>query len=132
MIPDPFNRERGGADPLVAGFYLLQSSRGKRVDVPVRVWFGPPADPETGEELDRSPRWQIQIGFQLLEDEPMRVGGYWFNEITDVWPTCQRWPIDEADYRYRLERASWAADYDPEDAYSQIGGRIDPMTCRLP
>lgn len=132
MIPNPFIRDQGGADPLVEGHYLLQSSRGQRVDVPVRVWFGAPLDEETGEELDRSPRWQIQIGFQLLEEEPMRVGGMWFNELTDVWPTCMRWPIEEAEYRYRLERAAWAADYDPNDAHGQIGGRIDPMTCTLP
>lgn len=132
MIPDPFLFERHGADALAAGFYLLQSTRGTRVDIPVRVWFGAPEDPETGEELDRSPRWQIKIGFQLLEDEPMRIGAIWFNDITDVWPTCARRPIDEVEYRYRLERASWAGQYDPEDAHGQIGGLIDPMTCRLP
>jgi hypothetical protein len=132
MIPDPFVRDRCGADPLIEGFYLIQSSRGKRVDVPVHVWFGGPLDPETGEELDRSPRWQIQIGFQLLEEVPMRVGAVWINDITDVWPMCMRWPIEEAEYRYRLERASWAGNYDPMDPHGEIGGRIDPMTCRLP
>lgn len=132
MIPDPFIRERTGADPLVEGFYLIQSSRGRRVDVPIRVWFGQPEDPETGEIMDRSPRWQIEIGRQLLEDEPMRIGALWIGDITDIWPTCMRWPIDEAEYRYRIERASWASAFDPLDPHGEVGSRIDPMTCRLP
>jgi hypothetical protein len=132
MIPDPFTRERHGADPLVEGFYLIQSSRGRRVAVPLRVWFGAPCDPETGEELDRPWRWQILVAFNLLGDEPLRVGALRIDELTDIWPMCQRWPIDEVEYRYRLERASWAADYDPDDAHAVIGGRIDPMTCTLP
>lgn len=132
MIPDPFVRDRSGADPLVEGFYLLRAGRGTRVDIPVRVWFGAPTDPATGDELDRSPRWQIQIGFQLFEECPMRVGAVWFHDITDVWPMCQRWPIDAAEFQFRLERASWAGNYDPNDPHGTIGGRIDPMTCTLP
>lgn len=131
MIPDPFVRDRCGADPLIEGYYLLRAGRGTRVDIPVRVWFGAPLD-DDGEELDRSHRWQIQVGFQLLEELPMRVGAVWFNEVTDVWPTCLRWPIDEAEFRFRLERASWAGNYDPNDPHGTIGGRIDPMTCTLP
>lgn len=134
MIPDPFIRERGGADPLIEGFYLIRLDRSRRVSVPVRVWFGPPADPDTGDELDRSPRWQVQVGFQLLEEEalPLRIGGVWIQDLSDVWPSCATDPIDEIDWRYRLERAEWATDHAPEDAYSQLGGRIDPMTCVLP
>jgi len=59
MIPDPHIRERGGADPLIEGYYLIRLDRARRVSVPVRVWYGPPNDPETGEPLDRSHRWQI-------------------------------------------------------------------------
>jgi hypothetical protein len=111
---------------------VLQSARGQRVDVPVKVWFGQPEDPETGEALDRSARWQIKIGFNVMGEEPMRVGALTFNDITDVWPTCMRWPITEEEYRYRLERAAWASSYDEDDPHAVIGGRIDPMTCRLP
>lgn len=132
MIPDPFIRERTGADPLIEGFYLIRMDRSRRVSIPVRIWFGAPADPETGEDLDRSHRWQIQIGFQLLEDEPLRIGGVTIEHLSDVWPTCARNPIDEVDWRYRLERAEWAARNDDSDPFSQLGGRIDPMTCALP
>jgi hypothetical protein len=129
MIPDPFVPERTGADPLIEGYYLMR--RAGRVDVPVRIWFGPPADPETGEELDRSPRWQIQVGFQLLDEEPMRIGGIWIEDLTDIWPACAKVTVDEAEWRYRLERAEWAGNYDPNDALGELGGRIDPMTCTL-
>lgn len=132
MIPDPFVRERTGADALVEGYYLVTLDRSRRVSIPVRVWFGAPVDADTGEELDRSPRWQIQIGFQLLHDEPLRIGGIWFRDLVDLWPTCAKDRITEVDWRYRLERGEWAAVNDVTDPYSQLGGRIDPMTCALP
>jgi hypothetical protein len=129
MIPDPFVQHRAGADPLIAGYYLLQLAN--RAALPVRVWFGPPLDPETGEELERAHRWQIQIGFQLLEDAPMRIGEIWFNDITDVWPVAAKVEIDEAEWRFRLERAEWASSYDPNDAMGNLGRRFDPMTVTL-
>lgn len=129
MIPKPFIRERDGADALVEGSYLIR--RAGRVDVPVRVWFGAPLD-ETGQELDRSPRWQVQVGFQLLEQEPVVVGGIRIVNLDDIWPACARLPIDKDEWKHRLERAEWAAEYDPDDAHAEIGGRVDPMTARLP
>ena len=132
MIPDPFIRERGGADPLVEGYYLLRLDRARRVSIPVRVWFGPPRDPDTLEELDRSHRWQIQVGYRLLEDEPLSIGGIRVDDITDVWPRVARDPIDEVDYRYRLERGEWAVQNAETAPFSQLGGVIAPMTCALP
>lgn len=132
MIHDRFTRDQGGADPLVEGYYLIDLSRAGRLSIPVRIWFGAPLDPETREELDRSPRWQIQIGFQLLDDEPLAIGGIRIQELTDVWPRCARFPIDYVDWKYRLERTSWAVDNDVDDAFANPGGRIDPMTCSLP
>lgn len=132
MIPDRFTREQGGAAPLVEGFYLLNLNRARRVSIPVRIWFGPPLDPETREEMDRAPRWQIQVGFFLLDDEPLAIGGIRIDELDDIWPRVAREPIDEVDWRYRVERADWAAHHAPDDPFSQLGGRIDPMTCELP
>jgi hypothetical protein len=132
MIHDRFSRDQGGADPLVEGYYLVDLTRANRVSIPVRIWFGAPLDPETREEMDRTPRWQIQIGFQLLDDEPVEIGGIRFRELSDIWPACARHPIDAVDWQYRLERSDWAAHHDESDAYSRLGGRIDPMTCSLP
>lgn len=132
MIVDRYTLAQGGAAPLVEGHYLLNLTRAGRVSIPVRIWFGPPLDPETREEMDRAPRWQIQVGFQLLDDEPLDIGGIRISELDDVWPRVARNPIDAVDWQYRLERAEWAADNAPADPFSLLGGRIDPMTCELP
>lgn len=129
MIPDRFNPAPTGADVLVAGYYLIE--RQGRVGVPVRVWYGQPS--EDGVELDRSPRWQVQVAFTLLDDdEPVRAGGLNIENLSDIWPACARQPISEAEWRYRLDRAEWARAYDENDAFADLGARIDPMTCSLP
>lgn len=132
MIPDPFIRDGGGADALVEGYYALRSARGLRSDVPVRIWFGAPLDTETGEELDRSPRWQIMVGGHLLETEPLRFAGIRIDEITAIWPACARCTITEDEYRFLIARGRWAAEHDPNDALAAYGRRIDPMTVTLP
>ena len=129
MIPFPFIRERTGADPLIEGFYLIR--RSGRVAVPVKIWFGAPLD-EDGEELDRSHRWQIQVGFALLDEEPMRIGGVRIEHLDDLWPACAREPVDEAEWRFLLDRAAWASEYDENDALGHMGEKIDPMTVTLP
>lgn len=131
MIEDPFLREQGGADALVEGYYLIQRRRARRVDVPVRIWFGAPRDPATGEEMDRSHRWQIEIA-GLLFDQPLTFGGVTFSAVPDFWPAIAREPISEDDYRFRIERAAWAQQHDPEDALGSPGDRINPMSARLP
>lgn len=129
MIRDRFNPRQTGTDALVAGYYLIE--RQGRVAVPVRIWFGAPE--EDGEPLDRSPRWQLQVGHMLIDDEePLRVGGVWINDISDIWPAVARCPTDEADWRYRLDRSEWAQAYDQNDAFADLGSKIDPMTVTLP
>lgn len=131
MIPDPFTRDQDGADALVEGHYLIQRYRAQRVAVPVRIWFGAPID-EDGVELDRSPRWQIQIAGELLGTEPLWVGGVEIADLSDFWPACAAHPIDENDYRYRIERQCWASQFDDRDPFGTPGGRVDPMSATLP
>ena len=131
MIDEPFVREQGGADALVEGFYLIQRRRARRVDIPVHIWWGPPLDPDTGEEMDRSPRWQIELAGALF-DQPLTFGGITFTAISDFWPAVGREPISEVDYRFRVSRAAWAQEHDPDDALGSPGGRINPMSARLP
>lgn len=132
MIPDRFIRHQGGVDALQEGHWLIQRHRARRVDIPVRIWFGPPSDPDTGEDMDRSPRWRVQIGGVEIDNEPVRMGGITFDGLTSFWPSCCTSPIDEAEYRYRIERQEWAAEYDPLDPFKDIGGFIDPMSATLP
>jgi hypothetical protein len=82
--------------------------------------------------MSRSYRWQVQVGCEVLGDKPVRVGPIRISDITDFWPTCGKTPIDEVEFLYRVERAEWAAQFDESDPYSQLGGRIGPMTCALP
>ena len=124
-------REQGGADALVEGHYLVQRRRARRVDIPVRIWFGPPLDPETREEMDRSPRWQIEIAGTLF-DEPLTIGNVPFNDLSDFWPAIANEPITAQEYRFRLEMAAWAQTHDPDNALASPGGRISPMTATLP
>jgi hypothetical protein len=130
MVPDPFIRHPTGADALVEGYYLIQRRRSGRVDLPVKVWFGPPVD-EDGIEMDRSWRWQVRVGGLDL-DEPTRVGSLRINSLDDIWPACAVNPIDKAEYDYRIERAAWAAENDPDDPFGTDSGIIDPMTAPLP
>jgi hypothetical protein len=65
-----------------SGFYEMKD--GDRWAA-VAIWFGPPNDPETGEELDRSYRWQARRNGQ--EADP------W-----ELWPyVCAR-PISQEQY----------------------------------
>ena len=131
MIDEPFLRDQGGADALVEGYYLLQRRRARRVDIPFRIWFGAPHDPETGEEMDRSHRWQIEIA-GIAFDQPLTFGGITLEAVIDFWPAIAAEPIDAAEYRFRVDRAAWAQEHDPDDALATPGGRINFMTARLP
>lgn len=152
MIQDLYIRDQDGADALEEGFFLLTKHRSGRVSVPVRIWFGPPEDPETrrrwvsGEQrweyvpiaerrpLDRSPRWQVEINGVLAgdPDEPAMISGRPVDDIGDVWPVCKREPIDRVEYEYRVARADHAEQHDPDDPFGGTGAKIDPMTARLP
>lgn len=102
----------------VAGFYR-HKLRSNGVVGAVRIWFGPPLDPVTGEELDRSHRWQAEF-----------LGEY--VEFDDVWPNCAGDPISEADYRALVKRREWAAQHAPRSAYADPKRRYDPLSTKEP
>lgn len=84
-----------------------------------KVWYGAPTDPETGEELDRSPRWQVWIGGEL-QDDPFRVVmlvgnvGYVKGE-----------EIDEAEYAHLLSVRAWAVEHSPQSPEANPRAPID-------
>lgn len=134
MIPDLFNPHPAGADALREGCFLLKKRRAGRVDVPIRIFFGPPRDPDTGEPMDRSWRWQVEINGVLAGDpeRPAYIGGFPVESIDVFWPHCATEPIDRAEYDYRVARADYAEEHDPDDPYGGTGARIDPLTATLP
>lgn len=76
--------------------------------VGARISHGPPRDPETGERLDRSWFWSIEIDGELAHPphpEPFTAGIGW------VWMTGT--PITEQEYRFLLDTARYARQHDP-------------------
>lgn len=153
MIEDPFIRERVGADALEEGFFLLPKRRAGRIDVPIRIWFGPPEDPDyftrpcadspSGVEhvpvaerivLDRAPRWMIEINGVLAGDEfnPVMIAGRPLDDIEEIWPISKGFPITREEYDFRVARAVWAEQFDADDPFGGTGGKVDPMTASLP
>lgn len=102
----------------VAGFYRFRLGR-DTVRGGVRIWFGPPHDPVTGEELDRSWRWQAEF-----DGEPI--------DFDRVWPACADEPLTEQEYRFLIERREWARKHAPNSAYAEVGRKHDPLSLQSP
>lgn len=102
----------------VAGFYRTKLRSGGAL-VGVHIWFGPPHDPLTGEEMDRSHRWQAHINGDYVD-------------FDDVWPRCAGEPISEGDYRRFCSRSRWAQDHAPNSAYADPMKRIDLFSADNP
>lgn len=74
---------KGVSQPEV-GFYEMRDWQASRW-VPVHIWHGPHKDPATGEECDRSPRWQALVDGK--EADPIAI-----------WPSCCARPITREQY----------------------------------
>lgn len=99
----------------VAGYYKRKLvSKGPWV--PVRLFYGPPVDPETGDELDRSWRWQACIGDEIKAGDA---------EIADVWVASCRSPITEAEWRFLVADRQWATEHAPHLPEANPYRRID-------
>jgi len=103
----------------VAGFYRVRLGA-DTVAIGIRIWFGAPLDPVTGEEMDRGWRWQAQCDDGSLID------------LERVWPACARRPISEADFRMREGRRRWAQRAAPDSAYANRGQKYDPLSSDNP
>lgn len=111
--------DRGPAynpDTPVAGCYRLRLTRAGP-PVALRYYFGLPRDPDTGEELDRAPRWLCRVNDQQF------VPVEWY------WPRCAREPISEGEHA-RL--AALNATLDPESPYYDPRRPIDRLKTPMP
>lgn len=98
-------------DEPVAGYYRAKLVRGGPW-VAVRIWHGSPRDPVTGEEMDRSWRWQAE-----RNGEPC--------EVWRVWPYCAGEPINKAEHDYLLQLRDWAVQHAPEAPEAAPKSRIE-------
>lgn len=100
------------------GFYKIRLTKGGHY-VGVRIWFGPPHDPVTGEEMDRSWRWQASANGRYIE-------------IDRVWPRCGRDPISQAEHDYLANLQSWAEVHAPNSPQADPRKPIDLLRAPLP
>lgn len=112
---------QGGVDVTTpeAGYFKLKLSRDTVLRA-VRIWYGPPADPITGELLDRAWRWQAQLDDGDLVD------------FDRAWPQCARDPIPEAEWKRCCARVEWAREHAPDSSYAERGRRRDPLSSSEP
>lgn len=106
-----------GDEPEI-GFYRIKRVKGG-VCVGVCVWFGPPHDPDTGEVMDRSLRWQAKVNGEIVN-------------IDSVWPHCAREPIGSAEYWRLLALSKSANPDDLTDPFSDPRRAINKLTAPLP
>jgi hypothetical protein len=93
------------------GFYRMRLVRGGPL-VGIRIWFGPPLEPWTREEMDRAPRWNAEVNNLHAE-------------FDRVWPACMRERIDEDEYRFLTDRCGWARMWDGFDPMGQPTKRVN-------
>lgn len=93
------------------GYYWRRFIRGGP-KIPVRIWFGPPHDPVTGEQLDRSHRWQATVNGK--DADPY-----------DTWISCAAHPIDETEYNYMMGLSKWAKEHAPNAPEAKPHEKID-------
>lgn len=97
----------------VAGHYRLRLRSGAIAGA-VRIWHGPPHDPDTGEEMDRGWRWQAEfLGSPIAFDR--------------CWPTCAGSPIAEQEYAQLCQRKQWAERHAPNSSYADPMKKRDPL-----
>lgn len=109
--------DRVGAAAEVAGIvgpigYFTARLVGGGPPVPVRIWLDEPADPETGEPLDRPV--VVRAAVAGIERHPH-----------DAWELKKRRAITAADYAFRMAVIAWAERNAPGTPEANLGKRID-------
>ena len=101
----------------VAGYYRMKLISGG-VLVGIKLWYGPPTDPDTGEEMDRSWRWQAHANGRYID-------------FDRAWPKCTGDPVDEQEYRYLSSLQEWGERHAPTSPEANPQKRIDWLTAPL-
>ena len=102
----------------IAGYYRMKLRSGGVRGV-VKLVYGPPLDPVTGEELDRSWRWQAFFNGEMID-------------VERAWPGCAADPTTEEHYQRAIARQSWAQESAPDSAYADPRKKLDLLSSPLP
>ena len=100
------------ADKPESGHYRVRLCKGGPWCA-LKLFHGPPADPETGEPLDRSPRWQALL--DGAEADPWRF-----------WPYCASDRITEAEYNHMLLDLAWVQTHHPDSTEANRSRVVTP------
>jgi len=129
-----FHRESDAADALREGWYKWH--RRDHVPVPVRIWFGPPFDPDTGEELDRSWRWQVLVNGQTLEAYAASRHREPAEQLERIWPRCAGTggpsAEDRKEYDFLIATIEHARQHDGFSPFASRTGRVDLLSATIP
>ena len=100
-----------------AGVYRVRLRKGGPFAA-LRIWLGPPLDPETNEPMEARPvRWQARlIGVQLVP-------------VEDYWPACASAPISEAEH---AKLCALSATMDPEHPFYDPFRKVDRLKSPMP
>jgi hypothetical protein len=117
-------------DAFRPGFYRWE--RRDHVPVPVRVWFGQPRDPLTGELLDRAWRWQFEFNGMPLETYAAALRGDAEELLGAFWPRAAKHEIAKSEYDYLLATVEHAREHDSSSPFSTTRGRVDLLSAGIP
>ncbi|MEW4469045.1 hypothetical protein AB1K62_14555 [Parasphingorhabdus sp. JC815] len=102
----------------VAGLYITRMRSGGALCA-LRIWYGAPLDPVTGEELDRSHGWNALLN----EHESV--------DIERIWPSCAADLTTRAKYEAVVRRSKWARENASGTALANPYRKADPLTDNL-
>ena len=106
--------------------------RSGHVGMPVRVWFGPPVDPVSGDELDRSWRWQVELAGVVITPDDRVDPRSRIAQLDWVWPKALSEPIAPPENDYRRARIDYARRHDPRDPFGHRTGQVDWLDSTTP
>lgn len=102
-------------DTPIEGYYRGYLARGG-FPVGIRIWYGAPLDPLTGEEMDRGWRWQATANGALID-------------LERVWPRFADNCIDQAEHDHLCRVQRWAETHAPDSPQANPTRAVDLLTC---
>lgn len=104
-------------------FYAVRLTKGGP-RCPLKYWWGLPADPVTGELLDRSPRWNVLLNGEFVDPDRVLIIRGGINDAKG-YVDVKGEEITETEYLYLLQVRDWATTYAPDAPEANPREKID-------